>query len=226
MIRDTLSTNDFKEQLDQSLRRDPVSFPVIRIRKHQHVYISGDPSVNVYFIQSGQVKLRVVSQEGKECLAAIHTTGDTFGELCLKVPGPRRETATAMVETRVKQIPCGKLLPHLERHSLLKGFVMYLAGRVGEQQQVIANLITIDSQHRLGETLLLLADKLGQPGPEGTLIKPKITHEELSEMVGTTRPRITTFLRQFRARGLVLVTRERLLIVKQERLSDFLHAPY
>ena len=224
MTHDFFST-DFKEQLEQSLRRDSANFPVIRICRDQHVYVSGDPSLNVYFIQSGQVKLRVVSREGKECLTAIYARGDTFGELCLKTSGPRRETATAMVETRVKQIPCDKLVSHLTRHSLLDGFVMYLAGRVGEQQQTIANLITIDSQHRLGETLLLLAHKLGQKCAEGILIKPKITHEELSELVGTTRPRVTTFLRQFRARGLVDVTPEHLLIVHQKRLSDFLHSP-
>lgn len=224
MSQDFVSANDFKERLDQSLR-DSVNFPVIRIHRHQHVYLSGDPSANVYFIQSGQVKLRVVSQEGKECLAAIYTRGDTFGELCLAAPGTQRETATAMVESRVKQIPCSKLLSHLARHSLLDGFVKYLASRVGEQQQIIANLITLDSRHRLGETLLLLAEKLGQPRPEGTLIKSQITHEELSEIVGTTRPRITTFLRQFRARGLLDVTSGHQLIVKQERLSDFLQAP-
>lgn len=223
MTQDFLSA--FKDQLDQSLRRDSENFPVLRISRNKHVYVSGDPSVHVYFIQSGQVKLRVVSQEGKECLAAIYTRGDTFGELCLKAPGPRPETATAMVDTRVKQIPSGKLLPHLTRHALLDGFVRYLAARVSEQQQTIANLITIDSQQRLGETLLLLADKLGQPRPEGIVITPKITHEELSQLVGTTRPRITTFLRQFRAQGLVEFTPGHLLIVKQKRLSDFLHEP-
>jgi len=221
MTQDFLSA--FKEQLDLSLRRDSENFPVIRINRNKHVYVSGDPSVSVYFIQSGQVKLRVVSQDGKECLVAIYTRGDTFGEFCLKAPGPRPETATAMVDTRVKQIPCGKLLPYLTRHSLLDGFVRYLTARIGEQQQTIANLITIDSQERLGEILLLLAHKLGQPRPEGTLITPKITHEELSQLVGTTRPRITTFLRRFRAEGLVEFTPEHLLIVKQKRLSDFLH---
>jgi CRP-like cAMP-binding protein len=88
---------------------------------------------------------------------------------------------------------------------------------------VITNLITVDSEHRLGETLLLLAHKLGQPDPLSTRIEQKITHEELSEMVGTTRPRITSFMQKFRRLGLVEMSREHFLIIKDQKLSDYLH---
>src|SRR5204863_9705537 len=120
--------------------------------------------------------------EGKECLLAIHTPGDTFGELCLAGSGLRQETVTAMEETTLKRIPCAAFFLHLTDHSLVEGFVQYLATRVGDQQRIIANLITVDSEHRLGETLLLLAHKLGQRDPRSTRIEQKITHEALAEM--------------------------------------------
>jgi CRP-like cAMP-binding protein len=80
----------------------------------------------------------------------------------------------------------------------------------------------VDSEHRLAETLLLLAQKLGRPNSDSTRIEHKITHEELAEMVGTTRPRITEFLLKFRGLGLIDVNRDRFLVVQQHALSQYL----
>jgi CRP/FNR family transcriptional regulator, cyclic AMP receptor protein len=77
----------------------------------------------VYFIESGQIKLLMLSSEGKECLLAIHSGGDIFGELCLSRLGPRLETATAMKVTMLKQIPCDQFFARLRRDSLFEGFV-------------------------------------------------------------------------------------------------------
>jgi len=212
----------FQAQLRESLQRDKPNFLTVRVARHNSVYVCGDLADCVYFVQAGQIKLLMLSPEGKECLLAIHTTGDAFGELCLAQSNVRQETAMAMEETILKRIPCAQFFLHLTRNSLVEGFVRYLANRVGDQQRIIANLITVDSKHRLGETLLVLADKLGQPDRRSTRIENKITHEELSEMVGTTRPRITKFMREFRALGLIEITAEHFLIVKERKLVDYL----
>jgi CRP-like cAMP-binding protein len=213
---------DFKARLHESLSRATLNFPTLHFKKQQHVYCCTDISESVYFIQSGQIKLLMLSPEGKECLLAIHTEGDIFGELCLARSDLRQETATAMGDTTLRRIPSSAFLLHLADNSLVEGFVQYLANRVAEQQQVISHLITVDSEHRLGQTLLMLAGKLGQPDPRSTRIEQKITHEELSEMVGTTRPRITAFMHKFRALGLVETTPQHFLIVKERKLSDYL----
>jgi CRP-like cAMP-binding protein len=215
-------TNDFKQRLHESLQLATLKFPTVHFDKHQHVYVLGEQAGSVYFIQSGQIKLLMLSPEGKECLLAIHTAGDIFGELCLARLDARHETATAMAETTLRRIPSEAFLLHLVGNSLIEGFVQYLANRVGEQQQVISQLITLESEHRLAETLLLLARKLGQPDPRSTRIEQKITHEELSAMVGTTRPRITAFMHKFRALGFVEMTPEHFLIVKERKLSEYL----
>jgi len=216
------TANGFKEFLRDSLQRASLNFRTVHVGKHQHVYVCGDLADSVYFIESGQVKLLMISADGKECLLDIQTAGDTFGELCLAESGPRQETAIAMEDTKLKRLPRSSFFQHLSENSLVEGFVHYLAARVAEQQRVIANLITVDSEHRLGETLLSLARKLGQPDPRSTRIEHKITHEELAEMVGTTRPRITAFMLDFRARGLIEITREHFLIIKEKKLTDYL----
>jgi len=178
----------------------------------------------VYFIESGQIKLLMLSPEGKECLLAIHTAGDIFGELFLAGLSSRLEAAIAMKETVLKSIPGEAFLDCLDSHSLLEGFAQHLATRISEQQRIIATLLTVDSEHRLGETLLLLARKLGKPNIRSTRIEYKITHEDLSRMVGTTRPRVTHFLGRFRGLGLIEMSSDHHLIVNEKKLANYLNA--
>ena len=153
---------------------------------------------------------------------AIHTAGDIFGELCLSGLGGRVETATAMKPTTVKQIASSQFFGRLSRDSLFEGFVRYLAVRIADQQQVIANLVTVDSEQRLGKTLLQLARTLGKKDPRSIRIELKISHEELSEMVGTTRPRISMFMQRFRNLGLIEMSTEHFLIIKENKLTAYL----
>ena len=148
--------------------------------------------------------------------------GDVFGELCLSGLGGRLETATAMEDSFLKEIPCGKFLDRLAKDSLLEGFIKYMAVRVADQQQVIANLVTVDSEQRLGKTLLQIARKLGKKDPRSIRIEVKLSHEELAAMVGTTRPRISVFMQRFRNLGLIEYNTDHHLIIKEKKLTAYL----
>jgi CRP/FNR family cyclic AMP-dependent transcriptional regulator len=221
-IQQTPQADQFKQQLRDSLRRETANSRAIKIGRHTNVYNCGDHDEMVYFIESGQVKLLMLSSEGKECLLAIHSGGDIFGELCLSGLGARLETATAMKATTVKQIPCAQFFAHLSRDSLFEGFVRYLAVRIADQQQVIANLVTVDSEQRLGQTLLQLARTMGKKDPRSIRIELKITHEELSEMVGTTRPRISLFMQRFHHLGLIETNKKHFFVIKEKKLAHYL----
>jgi CRP-like cAMP-binding protein len=130
--------------------------------------------------------------------------------------------AVAMEDTILTPVSSKEFIAHLNNHSLVEDFVRYLVNRVAEQDRFIANLITVDCEHRLGQTLLLLARKIGEFDARRAFIKHKITHEELSEMVGTTRPRITQFLNKFRGLGLIQITPEHLMIIDEKKLTDYL----
>lgn len=222
MIQATPQADFFKQQLRDSLVRETLNAQAITITKHSHVYTCGDQDEMVYFIVNGQIKLLMLSPEGRECLLAIHTDGDIFGELCLSGVEPRLETAIAMDETLVKRIPSSKFFARLGRDGLFEGFVRYLAVRIADQQQVIANLVTADSEQRLGKTLLSLARTLGKKDPRSIRIEQKITHEELSEMVGTTRPRVSVFMQRFHNLGIIETNEDHFLIIKEKKLTAYL----
>ena len=222
MIQATPQSDLFKVQMGDSLRQETLNSRAVTIAKHDNVYTCGDNDELVYYIETGQIKLLMLSPEGRECLLAIHTAGDIFGELCLSGLGARVETATAMEETNLKQVPCSRFFARLGRDSLFEGFVRYLAVRIADQQQVIADLVTVDSEQRLGKTLLRLARTMGKKDPRSIRLEPKISHEELSEMVGTTRPRISVFMQRFKNLGLLEINENNFLVVKEKKLSDYL----
>jgi CRP/FNR family transcriptional regulator, cyclic AMP receptor protein len=142
--------------------------------------------------------------------------------LCLSGLGARLETAIAMEDTVIKQIPCSNFFARLDRDALFEGFVRYLAVRIADQQQVIANLVTVDSEQRLGKTLLNLARTMGKKDPRSIRIELKITHEELSDMVGATRPRISLFMQRFHNLGLIETNADHFLIIKEKKLVAYL----
>jgi CRP/FNR family cyclic AMP-dependent transcriptional regulator len=224
MIELTIPAEKFRIQLKECLQKHPQSYRVIKFRKHDHIYNSGGNDGMVYCIESGQVKLLLPSLEGKECLLAIRTAGEIFGELCLSGQVTRIEAAVAMTESVVRQIPYRNFLTSLKNDSLLESLVQYLAVRVSEQQEVIAALTTVNSEQRLAKTLLHLGRLLGRNEESSIRFRQRISHEELSAMVGTTRPRIGTFLKKFRELGLIGMTAEHCLVIKEGKLRNYLAA--
>jgi CRP/FNR family transcriptional regulator, cyclic AMP receptor protein len=190
-----------------------------RVGKQSSLYVSGTRDDKMYFITTGQVKVIMLSPGGKECLLDIYTVDDYFGESCLS-QNLRSETAIAMSNAVVKEMTGAKFLALLTERGLVGDFVRQLAARVVEQQQIITNLVTIDCEYRLGEVLLRLARKLGACDALG--LSQKISHQELSQMVGTTRPRVSEFMQRFRDRGLIGATPDSRILVRVLRLQEYL----
>jgi CRP/FNR family transcriptional regulator, cyclic AMP receptor protein len=222
VIRQAPEIEDFQQRLSESLRQDTARGQTVALAKGEHAYVCGDPGETVYYLKRGQIKLTVVSPAGRECLLAILVPGDIFGELCLAGLSRRQETATAMAKSQVTAIPCTHFLGRLSRDALLEGLVQYLALRVADQQEVIAQLVTADSEQRLGAVLLDLARRLGKQDPRSIRIEQRITHEELAAMVGTTRQRVCGFMQHFCAQGLIEFSAEHHLIVKEGKLAEYL----
>jgi CRP/FNR family transcriptional regulator, cyclic AMP receptor protein len=176
MIQQNPQSHQFKDLMQGSLRTETKNASAIKVGRDHQVYTIGDEGETVYFLEKGQVKLVMISPEGKECMLAIHGPGDVFGEMCLSGLGARLETATAMADSSLKEVPCGEFLERLAKDSLLEDFVKYLTVRVADQQQVIANLVTVDSEQRLGTALLQIAREFGKKDPRRIRIELSLSH--------------------------------------------------
>ena len=222
MIQKNPQIDWFKQKLRASLERETINSSATKIAGNGVVYTRGDRDEKVYFIESGQIKLLMLATDSRECILAIYAAGDIFGELCLSGLEARGETAVAMQKTVLKQIPCERFFARLKDESLFEGFVQYLAVRIADQQQIIANLVTVDSEQRLGKTLLRLARTMGKRDPHSIRIDLKITHDELSRMIGTTAPLIDSFMQRFHNLGLIETNADDFLVIKEVKLADYM----
>jgi CRP-like cAMP-binding protein len=100
--------------------------------------------------------------------------------------------------------------------------MQFLAGKLVEQQQIVSQFVTADSEGRLAATLLRLARKIGKPHNGRLVIDEKITQEELAEIVGTTRSRIGFFLKRFRTAGLIEKSAQASLSIDEVRLDEYI----
>ncbi len=212
----------FKDKIRDLFRRETLYCRTLKVPKNDHVYTCGEEDATVYFVESGQVKLSLLSPEFKECIVAIHTEGDIFGEACLYGQTVRNETAVAMQTATVRKITSQRFLMLLKRESLLEDLVQYLAARVVEQQEVITSLLTVNSEQRLAMNLLQLGRRLGIKNTSSICIDQKLSQEELAKMVGTTRTRIGVFLKRFRELGLIGFNERRRITIEEDKLSDYI----
>jgi CRP/FNR family transcriptional regulator, cyclic AMP receptor protein len=175
---------------------------LVRVEKKQKVYAQGDSCDAVYYIQTGSVKLTVLSKSGKEATIAILNSMDFFGEGCLAAQSIRMGSATAMTDCELMRIDNKAMTLALHRELKLSDmFVAYLLGRNIRYEEDLVDQLFNSSEKRLARILLLMA-RFGKEGKPEKVI-PKISQETLAEMVGTTRSRISFFMNRFRKLGFI-----------------------
>ena len=161
-------------------------------RRKQVIFAQGDPADAVFYLERGQVKLTVVSDQGKSAVVAILGPGDFFGEGGLAGQPVRMATASALTEVSVVRVERQVMIRLLHERSLFsERFMAHLLARNVRFEEDLVDQLFNSSEKRLARVLLLLA-RFGKEGQTEPVI-PKISQEVLAEMVGTTRPRISGF---------------------------------
>ena len=174
----------------------------VLFQRKQRIFAQGDAADAVFYIQTGKVKLSVVSKIGKEATIGILSDGDFFGEGSLAGQALRIGSATAMTDCAVLRIDKKAMMDALHReHEFSDLFVAYLLARNIRYEEDLVDQLFNSSEKRLARVLLLLA-RFGKEDKPETVV-PKISQEMLAEMVGTTRSRVSFFMNRFRKFGFI-----------------------
>jgi CRP/FNR family cyclic AMP-dependent transcriptional regulator len=170
--------------------------------KKQTIFAQGETADAVFRVQTGKVKLTVVSKTGKEATLGILGEGDFFGEGSLAGQPLRMGSATAMTDCAVLRIEKKAMVDALHReHTLSDLFVAYLLTRNIRYEEDLVDQLFNSSEKRLARVLLMVAH-FGKEGISESVV-PKISQETLAEMVGTTRSRVSLFMNRFRKLGFI-----------------------
>jgi len=169
---------------------------------NERVFAQGETANAIFYIKKGEIKLTVLSKQGKEAVVAILRSGDFFGEGCLAGQPLRMASAVAMSECSVMKVEKAVVLRLLhEEPSFAELFMAHLLSRNIKIEEDLVDQLFNSSEKRLARVLLLLAN-FGKEGSPQTVI-PKISQETLAEIIGTTRSRVSFFMNRFRKLGFV-----------------------
>ncbi|HEV2349179.1 MAG TPA: Crp/Fnr family transcriptional regulator [Terriglobia bacterium] len=166
------------------------------------IFSQGNPADSLFYIRKGKVKVSVTSAQGKEAIVALITDGDFFGEGCLAGQLLRISSAFTLTDCSLAKIDKALMARMLhERHGVSELFVTHLLSRNTRFEGDLVDQLFNSSEKRLARILLLLAHFGKESKSES--VHPRINQEDLAQMVGTTRSRVSHFMNKFRTLGFV-----------------------
>ena len=203
--------------LDSALTRS-----VTHYARAESIFAQGEPCLHVMYIQSGGVKLSVVSKNGKEAVIAMLGPGDFFGEGCLAGQKFRMSSASAITPSTILFVDKAKMVALLHQQGAMSDrFISHMLTRNIRIEEDLIDQLFNSAEKRLARTLLLLA----RYGTDDKPIRdvPPISQETLAGIIGTTRSRVNFFLNKFKKLGFIEYDGDKPLKINNSLLGVILH---
>jgi len=185
------------------------------------IYLPLDGTNAVFLLASGRVKICHLTPEGKQSILAFIEPGELFGELALFDVGPRDEYAEAAEKSTIVQIPGEVMRQTMESHAAVTLGVTKLIGlRRRRIERRLKNLLFLSNRDRLTHLLLELAEQYGMPESGGLKLRIQLSHQDLANVIGSTRETVTVVLGEMQSEGLLSIGRRRIVILDLGQLAS------
>lgn len=206
--------------VSEFLGKPGIGRKITSYKKKSVVFAQGADCNGVYYIRSGQVKLSVISKQGKEAIVALLGPDDFFGEGCLAGQTQAMATATVLANAEIMHIEKETFQATLHaEQAFSEVFMRYLLLRNIHVEEDLLDQLFNSSEKRLARVLLLMARYGKESDPTPTI--PKVSQETLAEIVGTTRAHINKFMNKFRKLG--FISYDGVVTIHPSLLSVVLH---
>ena len=200
-----------------------------RIRKFPRaspIYLPADEATGILLLTSGRVKICSFSTEGKQAILAFIEPGEIFGELALIDSDRREEDAETAEVSSVILIPGEEIRKLMAEYPDVSLGVTKLFGlRRRRIERRLKYLLFRSNRERLVHLLLELAEQYGSPSREGINLRIKLSHQELANIIGSTRETVTVVLGELQAEGTIKIGRRRIVLTDLARLADSVSVP-
>jgi CRP-like cAMP-binding protein len=179
-----------------------LSKTIVEYSRGESIFTQGDVCADVLYIQTGGVKLSVLSKTGREAVVAMLGPGDFFGEGCLAGQPYRTGSAIAITPSVILLVAKERMVKLLHKqHAMSDRFISHMLSRNIRIEEDLVDQLFNSSEKRLARTLLLLARYGKHDHPVRAV--PAISQETLAEMIGTTRSRVNFFMKKFQRLGFI-----------------------
>ncbi len=221
MTRAKASVVDLLSRVPERDRADLLALGTVRFfAKGDFIFNAGEPSHHVFLLLRGRIKIYQSSTVGKEAILWFCFAGELFGMAEAACGGGRVVSAQACDACEVlciRQEEFNAFLAARPQTALL--IVQVLASRLRVLGDVVINLISDDVRTRILKMVLQLGARCGAPSARGLSLDIELTHQEIADMIGTTRQTVTTTLGQLEREGLLAIHRHRIYITDSKLLA-------
>src|SRR5262245_28109777 len=184
------------------------------------IYFPDEPGECVLLLTRGRVKIRALTPDGRELILAFIDPGELFGELAVLDEAPRGEHAEAAADSHVLAIPRSEVLWLMSRRPDVALSVTKLIGlRLRRVENRLKNILFRSNRERTVAVLLELLGSHGRAEGGRWEIDLRLSHQELANLIGSTRETVTLTLGQLQREGLIAVNRRRITVLNRDRLA-------
>ncbi|MBC98580.1 MAG: Crp/Fnr family transcriptional regulator [Halobacteriovoraceae bacterium] len=197
-------------------------------KKGQTLFVQGNHPFGLYCISTGNIKVTKVGNDGKESIVRIASAGDVLGHRSLFTDQYYTATATALEDTKVCFLDKKFIMKVIQENpSVSMNVIEKLSTDMGAAENKLSSLHQKNVRERLAELLLLLKESHGEEQDDGkTLIKLKLTREEMATMIGTANETLIRFMSEFKEEGLIEQVGKQIFITDEEKLIDWANVSY
>ncbi len=208
----------------EDLERAGVRVAERRFGARDTIFAPGDPDGQLYFLLEGTVRLYKIYGDYKEATIALLKDGGVFGELSLDEVPCQNAFAEAVTDVRVAKVRKSALSEVIMlRPSFAMKLFFAFSERLRQSDEVIESLLNREVAARLATLLLNLGDRFGETEGSGTVLKVRLTHQDLANMIVSTREAVSKVMSEFQRAGLIEVRNRRISVSPQlakSRISD------
>ena len=193
---------------------------MLEVKRGQRIYLPGDPSDQVFLLDSGVIKIVFVGPGDREVILAFLHSGDIFGELAIADDGPRDHIAEVHEDAVLCAVGKDLMLRLVRESPDLDYQIIKLMGlQVKRLHTRLERLLYKGAAARVAETLVELANEHGVTDARGTIVPFRLNQRELANLVGLTRETVNVVLHEFRQKGLIEVDRGRIRLLDVPKLQ-------
>jgi len=206
--------NEFFEYSLEQLQKDYPTIQEINVLNKDFLYRQGDHCSHFFWIKSGIVKLSHLTEQGTEITTALLKKGDVMGGMQNNSASQEmEETAQALEEVNLYRIAYNDFKTLMSHQAELAWHVFEETyTRKQRIERKLRTILTQPVEMRVIATLLELAEVFGIKCMHGYALEIHLTQQELADLVGASRPVVSTILNDFRSRGMLDYTRDQICI--------------
>lgn len=211
----------FADLSDEELESVACRVTLREFKRGEVILYEEDTNRFMYSVLEGEVKVYYSSESGKESNVAFHGTGESFGEVSLIDQQTTPATVAAMERSLMLIVSREDFFAIIQNQpKVMHKLLLLLSGRLRHSWNQVRMLHFNDAANRVMASMKEMAEERGEKGPDGVLLKLRLTHQNIADMTGLTRETVTRVIDKWKKAGLLSIDENRYILIRHRFFDE------